>query len=232
MVWLAIIFFMLSFAAVTLLGAPILGMLFLGAMLVGKYNSGVSGFFVGLVMIAAFFLSPPGISLILDGIMAAGFLLFSPLYTVGHYLDEKTKLPREKSKVMMSMSKIADKFVKSSVEEEDPTLWDMCKLNPAINIYPELLGITPPSLGFAVGYVLIFLKSCFFFPFMTAAGLLIAASAFYFAKPRALRIPAAIVLHTYTLYILDWKSLLSALTLIAAFKFVIDPIRQILKKST
>jgi len=38
MVWLATIFFMLSFAAVTLLGA----------MLVGKYNnSGASGFFVG-----------------------------------------------------------------------------------------------------------------------------------------------------------------------------------------
>lgn len=37
MVWLATIFFMLSFAAETLLGA----------MLVGKYNSGVSGFFVG-----------------------------------------------------------------------------------------------------------------------------------------------------------------------------------------
>ena len=47
MVWLATIFFMLSFAAVTLLGTPLVGMLFLGAMLVGKYNSGASGFFVG-----------------------------------------------------------------------------------------------------------------------------------------------------------------------------------------
>ena len=48
MVWLATIFFMLSFAAVTLLGALLIGMLFLGAMLVGKYNnSGAIGFFVG-----------------------------------------------------------------------------------------------------------------------------------------------------------------------------------------
>ena len=194
----------------------------------------------GVFMLVTLCLSP------IAGLFISGaFLLFSTFYAIGHYLEEnnppwkKTVSSKENYFILVKIFwgivfLVRSLFIEpigfllnpisKEKDKKDPTLKDVCAAHPAINIYPQLLGTMPPTPAFAVTYALFFFMTFNKQNPLPALGLLVAAVAFYFMKPTALRIVAAVILHAYTLYWLGWEYEVTLLIALTAFKFIMDPI--------
>ena len=240
LLWLAIIVMFIAGLLLVAGGLPpqIIFYFFVAAVLVSVWRG------LGLMLQGVFMLGTLCLFNIFGIFIGGVFLLFSTFYTIGHYLEEnnppwkKTASSKENSFILVKIfwgivSLVLFLFIKpiwfllnpisKEKEKKDPTLKDVCAANPAINIYPQLLGTMPPTPAFAVTYALFFCATFNKQNPLLSLGFLVAAAAFYFVKPTALRIVAAVALHAYTLYWFGWADEVSVLFLLAAFKFIIDP---------
>ena len=245
--WLAIIVMFVAGILLVAGGLPpqIIFYFFVAAVLVSVWSG------LGLMLQGVFMLATLCLFNIFGIFIGGVFLLFSTFYTIGHYLEEnnppwkKAASSKEDSFIFVKIlrgivSLVLFLFIKpigfllnpipAENDKKDPTLKDVCAANPAINIYPQLLGTMPTTPAFAATYALFLYLTFNKQNPLPSLGLLVAAAAFYFVKPTALRIVAAVALHAYTLYWFDWADEVLVLFLLAAFKFIIDPLYCFAKK--